>query len=216
MRDGDTQLLPCTTPRGHPALTTPPDVLCEQWRMLSWAWLICFAFVPEMTIKQLARSSRFDSWRGRQGWCTASRLAGTTSLPRDHPAALPRFAAFRHVCALGAAINIAALMAANLVGFVLGLDGLTGVAERITRNRVCARNTSARDFIQLPPWLQVSFHSCSQTASCCWSRWPPFSRQPRSCSRCHHGLLRSEQRTSACRDNGALQGGISSCCCRST
>ena len=36
-------------------------------------------------------------------------------------------AAFRYLCAAGAALNITALMAANLAGFVLGLDGLKGV-----------------------------------------------------------------------------------------
>ena len=35
-------------------------------------------------------------------------------------------AGFRYLCALGAALNITALMAANLAGFVLGLDGLKG------------------------------------------------------------------------------------------
>lgn len=31
---------------------------------------------------------------------------------------------YRHACAVCAAVNIAALMAANLTGFVVGLDGL--------------------------------------------------------------------------------------------
>lgn len=79
-----------------------------EWRLLSWAWLMCLAFIPEMAAKQLARSSRFDGWR--------------------------RTALFRHVCAAAAALNIAALMAANLAGFVVGLDGLAGLLAEILAN----------------------------------------------------------------------------------
>ncbi|PSC74649.1 membrane-bound O-acyltransferase isoform X1 [Micractinium conductrix] len=69
-----------------------------EWRLMSWAWLVCLAFLPEMAAKQWARSQRFDAWRHTM--------------------------AFRHACAAAAAVNIAALMAANLAGYVIGLDGL--------------------------------------------------------------------------------------------
>jgi D-alanyl-lipoteichoic acid acyltransferase DltB (MBOAT superfamily) len=78
-----------------------------EWRLMSWAWLICLAFVPEMAIKQFARSKRFDSWRG------------TLS--------------YRYVCATAATLNIAALMAANLAGFVVGLDGVAGLLQEMLR-----------------------------------------------------------------------------------
>ncbi len=38
-------------------------------------------------------------------------------------------AAFRYMCATAAALNIAALMAANLAGFVVGLDGVAGACS---------------------------------------------------------------------------------------
>lgn len=41
------------------------------------------------------------------------------------------YAVFRHVCAAAAAINISIMMAANLAGFVIGLDGLQGVASSV-------------------------------------------------------------------------------------
>ncbi|KAI7845564.1 hypothetical protein COHA_000854 [Chlorella ohadii] len=79
-----------------------------EWRLLSWAWLICLAFVPEMAAKQFARSARFDTWRGT--------------------------VAFRYMCATAAALNIAALMAANLAGFVVGLDGVAGLLHEMLRS----------------------------------------------------------------------------------
>lgn len=69
-----------------------------EWRLMSWAWLICFAFVPEMIAKNIARSKYFDHVR--------------------------KTSAFRSLCACAAAINIAALMAVNMVGFVVGTDGI--------------------------------------------------------------------------------------------
>jgi D-alanyl-lipoteichoic acid acyltransferase DltB (MBOAT superfamily) len=67
-------------------------------RLLGWAWASALCLAPELAAKRLAR----------------------------HPALAARAhtAAFRHARAAAAALNITALMAANLVGFVLGLDGV--------------------------------------------------------------------------------------------
>lgn len=67
--------------------------------MIGWASLICLAFVPEILIKRWA--------------ATSPKLAEYRQT-----------AAYTHVCALAAAINIAALMSANLAGFVVGIGGL--------------------------------------------------------------------------------------------
>uniref|UniRef100_A0A061RJP2 Membrane-bound o-acyltransferase-like isoform x1 n=2 Tax=Tetraselmis sp. GSL018 TaxID=582737 RepID=A0A061RJP2_9CHLO len=69
-----------------------------EWRLLGWAWLTCLAFVPELAAK----------WAVRQPWA----------------AGLRRSPWFRHLAAAAAAANIVALMAANLLGFVTGADGL--------------------------------------------------------------------------------------------
>lgn len=51
----------------HRHHATMRDTPLLQWRLMSWAWLICLAFVPEMAAKRFARSARFDPWRGTLG-----------------------------------------------------------------------------------------------------------------------------------------------------
>lgn len=70
-----------------------------EWRLLAWAWLACLALLPEILVKGAARSRVMAPARARPWW--------------------------RHVCAAGAALNISALMLANLAGFVVGLDGVS-------------------------------------------------------------------------------------------
>ena len=66
-------------------------------RLLGWAWLTCLFLLPELGVKLAARLP----------WVAA----------RAHTAA------YRHLCAALASLNITCLMAANLVGFVIGLSG---------------------------------------------------------------------------------------------
>ena len=72
-----------------------------EWRLLGWASLMCLAFLPEILIKQECRRSRWD-------WLKA-------------PA---HDSIFQGLCGVVAAVNIAALMCGNMVGFVVGVDGL--------------------------------------------------------------------------------------------
>ncbi|GIL45301.1 hypothetical protein Vafri_2572 [Volvox africanus] len=76
-----------------------------EWRLLGWAWLMAAAIAPEMVAKAFGRSAAVRRWYGT--------------------------ATFRHVCALAAAANILMLMAANLVGFVVGLDGIVPLAQQV-------------------------------------------------------------------------------------
>ncbi|KAG2490642.1 hypothetical protein HYH03_011033 [Edaphochlamys debaryana] len=76
-----------------------------EWRLMGWAWIMAGAVAPEMAAKALARSS------------AVRPLHGT--------------AAFRHACALAAALNILLLMSANLVGFVVGVDGIGPLLEQV-------------------------------------------------------------------------------------
>jgi D-alanyl-lipoteichoic acid acyltransferase DltB (MBOAT superfamily) len=69
-----------------------------EWRLLGWAWIMALFMAPEMVAK----------WAGRQAWCIADKGS----------------ARFKHLCAAAAAANILVLMSANLVGFVVGVDGL--------------------------------------------------------------------------------------------
>jgi hypothetical protein len=52
---------------------------------------------------------------GRQPWCFADK-GGT---------------GFKHACAAAAAVNILVLMSANLVGFVVGVDGLLPLLDAV-------------------------------------------------------------------------------------
>lgn len=63
--------------------------------LLAWSWLICLFMLPEIVC----------SWLSRRGnW---------PSLPY-----------YRHLCALGGGANVFLMISANLVGFVVGIDGL--------------------------------------------------------------------------------------------
>jgi D-alanyl-lipoteichoic acid acyltransferase DltB (MBOAT superfamily) len=73
-----------------------------EWRLLAWAWVTCLAFLPELLIKKAGASEALAGLRNKK-------------------------VLYRHVCAGFAAVNIAALMSANLAGFVVGLDGLVEV-----------------------------------------------------------------------------------------
>lgn len=76
-----------------------------QWRLLAWAWMFALFMAPEMAAK----------WVGRQPWFIADKLSWQ----------------FRYVCAAAAAVNIVVLMSANLVGFVVGLDGLQQLLSQV-------------------------------------------------------------------------------------
>jgi hypothetical protein len=112
-------------------LKSSARVMFLQWRLLSWSWLICLAFLPELFVKRLAQSPALDRWR--HTWGEGPPVDETHQWDVGDNGA-PSFvknihlvsAVFRYACALGAALNIMALMAANLVGFVLGPARLKG------------------------------------------------------------------------------------------
>lgn len=65
-------------------------------RLLAWGWLVTLFVLPEFVGKKLFPARKFE---GRE-------------------------MLYRHLCAVGAVGNILMMMAANLVGFAIGLDGL--------------------------------------------------------------------------------------------
>ncbi|KAJ7087379.1 MBOAT, membrane-bound O-acyltransferase family-domain-containing protein [Mycena crocata] len=65
------------------------------FRLLAWGWLVSLFVVPELAARYVLPESKY----GREPW-------------------------YRHVCALGAVLNILMMMGANLVGFVVGIDGM--------------------------------------------------------------------------------------------
>ncbi|KAI9810829.1 MAG: glycerol transporter [Pycnora praestabilis] len=72
-------------------------------KLLMWGWLITLFILPEVLAGFLFPKSKW----------------------RDHPEA------YRVICGIGAVGNILMMMAANLVGFAVGLDGLQGLVNGI-------------------------------------------------------------------------------------
>ncbi|KAK9371232.1 MBOAT, membrane-bound O-acyltransferase family-domain-containing protein [Lipomyces kononenkoae] len=73
-----------------------------QLRLLAWGWLITLFVVPEVAAKLVFPAKKWGS--------------------------MP---IYRHMCAIGAVSNIYMLMIANLVGFAVGLDGLSDMLRDI-------------------------------------------------------------------------------------
>ncbi|KAL1569876.1 membrane-bound O-acyltransferase gup1 isoform X1 [Salvia divinorum] len=69
-----------------------------EWKLLSWAWLTCIFFIPEMLIKSAANAFQVEGAFGEF--------------------------IFRELSAVAGAVTITCLMVANLVGFVIGPSGI--------------------------------------------------------------------------------------------
>lgn len=69
-----------------------------EWKLLSWAWLTCIFFVPEILLKSAANTLQVES-------------------------AIGKFF-FHEMSAISGAVTITCLMIANLVGFVVGPSGI--------------------------------------------------------------------------------------------
>ncbi|KAF9268566.1 MBOAT-domain-containing protein [Marasmius fiardii PR-910] len=65
------------------------------FKLLAWGWLVSLFILPEMLARFFLPPSRY----GARAW-------------------------YRHACALGAVLNVLLMMTANLVGFVIGTDGI--------------------------------------------------------------------------------------------
>ncbi|KAG9003064.1 glycerol transporter [Tulasnella sp. 427] len=72
------------------------------FKLLTWGWLISLFVIPEMTASKLLPPSKFS----QKPW-------------------------YRQVCAIGAVFNILMMMAANLVGFVVGVSGTKYLGEQL-------------------------------------------------------------------------------------
>ncbi|PKI85478.1 Gup1p [Malassezia vespertilionis] len=71
--------------------------------LLAWGWLVTFFIAPEVIATYLLPQAKF----GNRAW-------------------------YRHVCAIGGAMNVQTMMTANLVGFVVGLDGIQYIWSQLT------------------------------------------------------------------------------------
>ncbi|KAK6911727.1 Membrane bound O-acyl transferase, MBOAT [Dillenia turbinata] len=76
-------------------------------KLLSWAWLTCLFFIPELIMKSAANSFQVESMFGKF--------------------------MFREFSAVAGAITITCLMVANLVGYVIGPSGINWLSSRFLK-----------------------------------------------------------------------------------
>lgn len=76
-----------------------------EWRLLSWAWVTCILWGPELLAKSVMRTPQMAGFKKTN--------------------------AYRECHALAGSLNITGLMLANLVGFVVGPDGMKLLASRM-------------------------------------------------------------------------------------
>ncbi|KAL0072586.1 glycerol transporter [Marasmius tenuissimus] len=72
------------------------------FKLLAWGWLVSLFILPEMLARFIVPASRYAA----KPW-------------------------YRHACALGAVFNILLMMVANLVGFVIGTDGIRFFVDQL-------------------------------------------------------------------------------------
>ncbi|KAK4745055.1 hypothetical protein SAY87_011367 [Trapa incisa] len=75
-----------------------------EWKLLSWAWLTCLFFIPELLMKSAANAFKVESAFGELLFREASAFAGS--------------------------ITITCLVVANLVGFVIGPSGISWLTSQ--------------------------------------------------------------------------------------
>lgn len=75
-----------------------------EWKLLSWAWLTCLFFVPEIVVKSAASAFKAEGASGEF--------------------------VFRELSAAAGAITITCLMVANLAGYVIGPSGINWMISR--------------------------------------------------------------------------------------
>ncbi|VAH14198.1 unnamed protein product [Triticum turgidum subsp. durum] len=76
-----------------------------EWKLISWAWLTCLCFVPEIVIKSFSNNFQAKSTLGRF--------------------------IRRELCAIAGAVTVSSLMVANLVGYVVGPSGIKVLMSRM-------------------------------------------------------------------------------------
>jgi D-alanyl-lipoteichoic acid acyltransferase DltB (MBOAT superfamily) len=93
------------------------------FKLLAWGWLISLFILPELVARRLLP---FDKVRPA---ITLRSRFGTTLMRRQYG----HESWYRHVAAAGGVINILFMMSANLVGFVLGLDGMKHLVRELAQ-----------------------------------------------------------------------------------
>ncbi|CAM6106253.1 unnamed protein product [Calypogeia fissa] len=74
-----------------------------EWKLLSWAWVTCLLWGPELTVKYIMQRKQMQGFRNSP--------------------------MYEDCCAVAGALNMAGIMTANLVGFVVGPSGMRLLAS---------------------------------------------------------------------------------------
>ena len=92
------------------------------FRLLAWGWLVSLFVIPELAASYLLPVSKVFS-------LVYSPL---TTLLIYSMLQFGKYPWYRHVCAMGGVLNIVMMMTANLVGFVVGTDGVKFLASQLS------------------------------------------------------------------------------------
>ncbi|XP_047325754.1 membrane-bound O-acyltransferase gup1 [Impatiens glandulifera] len=110
-----------------------------EWKLLSWAWLTCVFFVPEMIVKSAVNTFQV-------------RTAFWTFVSRE-------------LSAISGAITITCLMVANLVGYVIGPSGINWLVSRFLQRE--GISTLAGMFATFYVGTKVSSRNISLSLDAC-------------------------------------------------
>lgn len=91
-------------------------------RLLMWGWLISLFFLPELSARRIFNEKQVSLPLIKYDPVFLTRLPGQYG----------DYWWYRHLCALGAVGNMLMLMAANLVGFAIGVDGIKYLLSQLT------------------------------------------------------------------------------------
>ena len=96
-----------------------------QLKLLAWGWLIAVFIIPETVAGMYFNQPKLaGALRAPSPCCHALADSGHAALPPSSAAGLRAHWSYRHLAALGGALDILFMMIVNLVGFSVGLDGI--------------------------------------------------------------------------------------------
>ena len=90
------------------------------FRLLAWGWLVTLFIIPELIARYILHPTKVCYVHLPYQQLVHLLWSQYGSRPW-----------YRHVCAIGAVFNILMMMAANLVGFVIGTDGVSYMLQQL-------------------------------------------------------------------------------------
>lgn len=91
------------------------------FKLLAWGWLVTLFILPELAAVYFLPAVKVR----------IPIIDVSTNQSDLYIWQYGRYAWFRHICAVGAVLNILMMLSANLVGFVIGADGMMYMIKQI-------------------------------------------------------------------------------------